>query len=88
MAWVASGHISSGDALSATKLPNDVTILPESAIRKYRAPYGGQRSSERINLAMQQMIGDLAFCLSTLTTAETNMEDLPSITVTTYCDKE
>lgn len=88
MAWVATGYISSGDSLAATRVPNDVSILPESAIRKYRAAYYGERFSERINLLMQQMIGDLSFCLSKLQTAEDDIASVYPITTTTYCDKE
>jgi len=43
---------------------------PTSAVRHYRFPYKGERSSERLNLLMQAIDGDLKYSFKDLETIE------------------
>ncbi len=84
---VITGYISSGSSEYLMLQPKELSILPESSIRRYREPYFGKRNSQRINLLMQSIVYDLNTIYDKLVSANDYLDNIYPITTITYFDK-
>lgn len=76
---VISATGTSGISNAVSIQPSPLDVIPESAIRKYRAPYYGERESSRINVQMQAIQSDIKLIYTKIVEADENIDKLLSL---------